>query len=334
MLAGSRTPAPTTPEELLGPTLSRRLDRLDVISRKLFAGKLPGERRSKRRGQSVEFDDYRQYAPGDDLRHLDWNVFARLDRFFIKLFREEEDLGLHIVIDASASMDAGDRPSVGGDDAIPTKVVYAHRLAMALGYVGLVGQNRVSVTVFGRPGEGLRRMAPARGRRSVERLSAFLLESLRPLPQDASATPPLDFALALRRVALARSGKGVLVLLSDFLVRDGLEQGLTDLGLAARKGALDAYALQTMSPGELDPARERERGLVGDLRLTDVESGNPAEITISAELLKTYRTRLDAHLDRVRTLCAARSIEHLLVPTDTPVDRLVLQTLRQRGVVG
>lgn len=334
MLAGSRTPPPETPEQLLGPDLSRRLDRLDVISRKVFAGKLPGERRSKRRGQSVEFDDYRQYAPGDDLRHLDWNVFARLDRFFVKLFREEEDLGLHIVIDASESMDAGEREAGGGTPAIPSKLIYAHQVAMTLGYVGLVGQNRVRVSVFGRPGEGLRRLPALRGRRGVERLGAFLIDSLRPVPTDADAEPPLSFADGLRRVALDRGGKGVLVILSDLLVRDGLERGLSDVGLAASRGSVDAYCLQLLSPGELRPASERDAGLVGDLRLTDSEDGSPAEVTLSNALLEAYDQRLKAFLERASRVCAGRSIEHLVVPTDTPVDRLVLETLRRRGVVG
>ena len=90
---------PESIDELLGPELSRALDRLDVLSRKVFAGKLPGERRSKRRGRSVEFDDYRAYVPGDDLRHIDWNVFARFDRFVIKLFKEDEDLAVRVLLD-------------------------------------------------------------------------------------------------------------------------------------------------------------------------------------------------------------------------------------------
>lgn len=334
MLAGSRTPPPETPEQLLGADLSRRLDRLDVISRKVFAGKLPGERRSKRRGQSVEFDDYRLYTPGDDLRHLDWNVFARLDRFFVKLFREEEDLALHIVIDASSSMDAGEHEASGDTPGVPSKLIYAHQVAMALGYVGLVGQNRVRVSAFGRPGEGLRRLPPLRGRRAVERLGAFLVDSVQPLPQDSEAEPPLTFAEGMRRVALDRSGKGVLVLLSDLLIRDGLERGLNDVGLVAASGGLDAYCLQLLSPGELRPETERVRGLIGDLRLSDNETGAGAEVTVSSALLKRYDERLRAHLDRVRHLCAARSIDHMVVPTDTPVDRLVLETLRRRGVVG
>ena len=125
-------------DELLGPDLAARLDRLDVISRKIFAGKLPGERRSKRRGRSVEFDDYREYVPGDDLRHIDWNVYARLDRFFIKLFREEEDLAVHILLDASPSMDAG------GGEREPSKLVFAQRLAMAVAYVSEMLRARLS----------------------------------------------------------------------------------------------------------------------------------------------------------------------------------------------
>ena len=231
-------------------------------------------------------------------------------------------------------MDAGQRPAAGGNPPVPTKLVYAHRVAMALGYIGLVGQNRVRVSVFGRPGQGLRRVAGMRGRRAVERLGSFLVESLRPVPIDASADPPMSFADAMRRVAIDRGGKGVLVLLSDFLVREGLDRGLTDVGLAARKGSLDAYAVQILSPGELRPETERDRGLVGDLRLTDSESGDPAEVTVSNALLQRYHERLDAHLRTVGGLCAARSIDHLVVPTDTPVERLVLQTLRRRGVVG
>ena len=149
MIAGSTQPRPRTRDELISPELSSRLDRLDVRSRKVFQGALPGERRSKRRGRSVEFDDYRTYVAGDDLRHIDWNVYARLDRLFIKLFREEEDLALHILIDCSASMDAGN----------PSKLIFAHRLAMALGYLGLASQNRVSVMSFATR-EGVRTLAP------------------------------------------------------------------------------------------------------------------------------------------------------------------------------
>src|SRR2546421_2476224 len=121
---------------LLDPAFMVRLDQLDVMSRKLLAGKLKGERRSKRRGQSVEFADYRNYVVGDDLRFIDWNVYARLDRLFLKLFMEEEDLSLYVIMDVSKSCDFGD----------PNKALYIKRVAAALGYIGLVNYNRVTIS--------------------------------------------------------------------------------------------------------------------------------------------------------------------------------------------
>src|SRR5690606_9722395 len=128
VLASTSTRLPRSVDELISSHLCARLDRIDVLSRKVFAGKLQGERRSKRRGQSVEFADYRPYVAGDDLRRIDWNALARLDKFFIRIFLEEVDLSLHLVLDASASMDAGE----------PNKLIAAQRIAMALGYIGLV----------------------------------------------------------------------------------------------------------------------------------------------------------------------------------------------------
>src|SRR3954465_11338395 len=124
---------------LLDPQFMARLDQLDLMSRKLLAGKLKGERRSKRRGQSVEFADYRNYVIGDDLRFIDWNIYGRLDRLFLKLFMEEEDLSLYILVDVSKSCDYGN----------PNKALYLKRVAAALGYIALVNYNRVNVVAMG-----------------------------------------------------------------------------------------------------------------------------------------------------------------------------------------
>src|SRR5262247_4208490 len=97
----------TTDSKLLPPDLMAQLERLELVSRKVFRGRMKGERRSKRKGQSVEFADFRSYVPGDDLRFIDWNTYARLDRLFLKLFLEEEDLHFYALIDSSASMDFG-----------------------------------------------------------------------------------------------------------------------------------------------------------------------------------------------------------------------------------
>ena len=329
MLIRTPAPPPRTIEELAGADLLASLDRLDVLSRKLFAGKLPGERRSKRRGQSVEFDDFRNYVPGDDLRHIDWNVYARLERLFIKLFREDEDLTVTILLDHSLSMDAGE----------PSKALTAHRLAMALAYIGLVNQNRVSLGVFGSPAApGLLRLAPIRGRRSIQRAGEFLLASiarsdqLERLARTRSIPTETDpFTDAMRSAAMNSSGSGVLIVLSDFFATPDPTRGLD---MIARRGGVDATCVQIVAPGELDPASEAPRGLVGDLRLVDAETGRNAEVTLSAASIKRYRDRFETYVQALESACSARSMLHLLVRSDADIGDLLLRVLRRRGVLG
>ncbi len=355
MLAVPPPRRPSTIEELIGPALMARLDRVDLASRRIFAGKLPGERRSKRRGQSVEFDDYRQYSPGDDIRRIDWKVYARLDRVFLKLFLEEQDLALHMAIDCSLSMDAG----------TPNKLIFCQRLAMALGYIGLVKQNRVTVTAFG--GERLERLEEIRGKSAATRLGAFLLNKVKP---GTAGTPGrgADFTSAMRAISLTRRTSGVMVVMSDFLLREGYEDGLKLLssggggnGGAAGGGAsaaagLDVFCAQVLSPGEVDPqlermgsfslfegaekagagGRKRARagdGLLGDLRLTDVETGHAAEVTVTAGLIKRYKENLEKHCAGLSAFCAARRMTHLMLRSDADLDGLLLQDLRKRGML-
>ncbi len=293
-------------DDLIDGRLMARLDQVDVLSRKIFQGKLHGERRSKRRGQSVEFADFRPYVPGDDLRFVDWNIYGRLDRLFLKMFLEEEDLSLHLVLDASASMDWGN----------PNKLEYARRLAMALGYVGLVNHNRVTLTGFG--GAGLQRLANLRGRRRTSEMGQWLLR----LGAEGSGS----FADAMKTVALSRQGRGVMVVISDFLFREGYDRGLRYL---AGRG-YDLFLLQLLSPEELDPGRH---GLSGDLRLEDVEDGGTAEITVSGGLLRQYKERLDAHLAGLRDFCIRSSMTHVVVDTSTDLDTLLMEYLRRRGLL-
>src|SRR5687768_11366191 len=147
---------------LLDPQFMARLDQLDVMSRKLLAGKMKGERRSKRRGQSVEFADYRNYTIGDDLRFIDWNIYGRLDKLFLKLFLEEEDLSLYVLVDVSKSCDYGN----------PNKAMYVKQVAAALGYIGLVNYNRVSIVAMA---DGIVAETGAmRGRRRVSQMIDFI----------------------------------------------------------------------------------------------------------------------------------------------------------------
>src|SRR3954453_8468898 len=154
---------PETPSQpLLDPQFLARLEQLELVSKKIFMGRMKGERRSKRKGQSVEFADYRNYVVGDDLRHLDWNLYARLDKLFLRLFMEEEDLHFYVLIDNSLSMDFGS----------PTKLQFAEQVAAALGFIGLVNMDRVVVEAFN---DRLTQSLPAvRGRKSLWRLIDFL----------------------------------------------------------------------------------------------------------------------------------------------------------------
>ncbi|MBX3388715.1 MAG: DUF58 domain-containing protein [Phycisphaeraceae bacterium] len=324
------TPAISPPrnlEELLPPGLAAKIDRLDIFSRRVFAGKLPGERRSKRRGRSVEFDDFRPYVAGDDLRHVDWNIYGRFERLIIKLFREEEDLALHLILDASASMGAGAEPPRAGEAEIPSKALYTHRLAMALAYVGLVKNNRVSVATFGgaAPRHGIR---PVRGRTSLRRISEFLIESLKA----GSATRAPDFNADIRAIAARLAGRGIVVLISDLLAPDGIAGGIASLG-AAEYGALDAYCLQVLSPSEIDPTQGATLGLTGDLRLTDIESARGLEVTVSPAAIARYREKFARFVADCRGACRSRGVAHFLVPTDTPIDRLVIDSLRRGGMM-
>ncbi len=314
-----RTPSQTRPaslEDLLDTKLLARLDALDISSTKIFRGKLKGERRSKKRGESVEFADHRAYVTGDDLRHIDWNIFGRLDMLFMKLFQEEEDLSLHMVLDCSASVDTGE----------PNKFLFMQKLAMALGYIGMVKYNRVACSAiggsFGDEGEAtlVQAVRDLRGKRRVHDLSRFIC-SLR--PDEGEGGDAGSFGEACRRIALSRRGKGIMVVMSDMLIKEGYEEGLRML---VGRG-YDVFVIQVLSPQELEP------GITGDLRLKDIEDGDRAEITISAPLLKKYKKTLAAYTNQLRDFCARREIMLVTVPSDTAVETMVLDHLRRRGVV-
>jgi uncharacterized protein (DUF58 family) len=310
---------PERVDDLIDGRLMARLDRLDVMSRKIFAGKVQGERRSRRRGISVEFADFRPYVHGDDLRFVDWNIYGRLDRLFLKVFLEEEDLSLQIVVDASASMRWGN----------PDKFVFAQRLAMSLGYIGLVNHNRVSLVAYGSAarGGGIQRLSNMRGRRRTSEMGRWIIGlDPAPNPRDPDLGPVVGFEDAMRSIALSRQGRGVMVILSDFLLKEGYEKGLRYLA----GGGYDVYAMQILSPEEIDPAAH---GVAGDLKLVDVEDRSESEVTITPTLLKTYRDRLNAYCTKLRDFCVRRGITHVLVESAIDMDALLLDYLRTRGLL-
>jgi uncharacterized protein (DUF58 family) len=291
---------------LLDPGFMARLDQLDVMSRKMLAGKMKGERRSKRRGQSVEFADYRNYVVGDDLRFIDWNVYARLERLFLKLFLEEEDLSLYVILDVSKSCDYGD----------PNKALYLKKVAAALGYIGLVNYNRVHISAMadGIVGE----TGALRGRRRVSQMIDFV--------QKLEPTGSSNLSEACRRFALSHRQKGICVVLSDFFDKGGYENGLRYVA----GGKYDLFAVQALSPQEIEP----EKTLQGDLKLRDIEDDDMAEVSITQPLIKQYKANLNAYCLALKDYVTKRGGTYLFTSTAVPFDTLVLNYLRERGLLG
>ncbi len=294
---------PLTESTLLPPDLMAQLERLELVTRKVFRGRMKGERRSKRKGQSVEFADFRSYVPGDDLRTLDWNLYARLDKLIIKLFMEEEDLHFYTLIDASRSMDFGE----------PTKLDYAKQLAAALGFVGLVRTDRVRIETLG---QDLQHRGPVlRGRRSVWRMVDYVSGI-----QPGETTSLAD---GVRNFCLRNSGRGIVVLITDLMDKSGYESALRYL-VAQRQ---DVYVVHVLSQEELDPEVQ------GDLQLVDCEDQDVAEITVSAPLLARYKMTLNSFVAGAQDFCAKRGINYLLANNQTPVKDLIANYLRCRGLV-
>jgi uncharacterized protein (DUF58 family) len=291
------------PTDLLPPDLLAKLERLELVTRKIFRGRMKGERRSKRKGQSVEFADFRNYVPGDDLRQLDWNLYARLEKLIIKLFLEEEDLHFYALIDASMSMDFGE----------PTKLQYAKQLAASLGFIGLVRGDRVRIETIGQP--AAQRAPVYRGRASVHRLVAQL-DAIAP-----GEEAPL--AAGVKNFCLRNPGKGIVLLISDLMDKAGYEAALRYFV----SHEMDAYVIQVLSQEELEP------DVKGDLKLVDCEDADEAEITVSAPLLARYQTTLAAFTRGAQEFCTRRGMHYMLANNKVPIGDVVGHHLRRRGLV-
>jgi uncharacterized protein (DUF58 family) len=270
---------------------------------------LKGERRSRARGQSVEFADYRNYSPGEDFRYLDWNLYGRLDRLFVKLYEEERELPVRIFLDGSESMTFGE----------PRKFDFARQVAAAIGYVALCGFDRVSVVAF--PDDPAQ--AAARGALRSVRGRKSALTFFQNLGQLA-AGGPANLNQALRRGALEAKRTGLAVVLSDFLDPAGYEPGLS--ALIGR--GFQVSAVQILAPEELSPAT------YGDLRLVDAETGAIQEVTFGKFRLKAYQQTVQNFCGRLRAFCQARGVNFFMANSATPLEQLLLKQLRQAEVWG
>lgn len=297
------------PQRLFDETTLRKLEQLTLIAHKVRAGVMKGERRSIKRGTSIEFADYRDYTRGDDLRQLDWNVYARLDKPFIKLLEEEEDLTVHVLLDSSESMNW---PQDGDLDI--HKFRYGQRLAAALAHIGLSTGDRVTVGLLS--GDRLAdRWGPSRSRGQILRLLSWM-EALQP-----GGTTNLNTALSDYGVRAGRPGLALII--TDMLSPAGYADGLNALQGRGYEVAL----LHLLSPDEIDPP------LTGDLRLIDSETGTPQDVTIDGAMRDLFSRRVRAWQEEIATLCQNREVHYVSIDTSTPWENVILFALRRAGVV-
>jgi uncharacterized protein (DUF58 family) len=306
---------------LLTPELLRRLEQFQLLATRRAKSSARGERRSRARGQSVEFADYRNYVAGDDFRHLDWNLYGRLDRLFLKLYEEERELPVRIFLDASESMSFGE----------PRKFDFARQIAAAIGYVALCGFDRVSVIPFpdlatnGDNPEPETRNAElaARGALRAVRGKKSALQFFRNLGV-VTARGAANLNESLRRGALEARQAGAAIVLSDFLDPAGYEAGLT--ALVGR--GFQVNAVQILAPDEMAPAT------FGDLRLVDSETGVMQEVTFGKYRLKHYQQTVQNFIQRLREFCTGRGINFFHAGSDMDLQDLLLKQLRAAEVWG
>ena len=294
---------PTTDDQdLLTPDFLRKIERLSLVAKRVFPGQTRGERRSSKRGASVEFADYRNYTTGDDFRRVDWNVYARLEKLFLKLFVEEEDLHVYILLDTSRSMDFGD----------PRKLLYGKQIAAALSYIALSNLDRVGLAALS--GLTAAVLSPKRGKQSAFAVFEWL-KSIRPSGRTQLAESLRDFSLHTAR-------PGVAIVISDYLDPD-YQKGLA--ALLSRK--FEVTVLHVLDQDEVEPP------LVGDLLLVDSETDERREITITQTLQRKYQARLQEFCGGIESFCARYGCNYVRVTSQSPFEDLILTYLRRRGTL-
>lgn len=289
-------------DELFDKDFLKKLEYLDLVARRLVFGRQQALRTSVKKGASIEFKDFREYSPGDDPRTIDWSVYARLGELYVKLFRQEEELDLWILLDTSASMDFGE----------PNKFDHARRLAAALAYIGLANMDSASVVPFAQElGRGREKL---RGRSRIFQLLDFLTQ----LPAQGET----DFELATKKFVTRVRKPGLVVIISDFY------------GLRKAQSAIDQlrfykhqlYVIQIASPWELDPP------IRGEFRLVDTETSEHEDLTVTDSMLRRYKQAFTDFSAQLRSYSMKYSIGYSLADTETAFDDFVVKVLQRGGL--
>jgi uncharacterized protein (DUF58 family) len=291
------------PASFLDPVLLRRLERLGLISRKRVANQIKGERRSMQRGSSMNFVDYRPYVPGDDVSQIDWNVYGRLDNLVVKLFEDEQNVTIHMLIDNSKSMDWGE----------PNKLRLALQLAGGLGYVGLSNFDRVQCATFSDTVGAS--FGPARNQRDAHNLFAYL--------SDVKAAGETNFEASLRTYAMQNRRPGLAIVFTDLLSHSSFELGVRHL-LERR---YEVVLIHVLAPAEVNPA------IGSDMKLVDRETGRFVDVTLNQRALNLYRDRYQGWTGAIESFCGRHRILYERIESSEPLDKLLFQTFRRRGLV-
>jgi len=287
--------------ELFDDEFQRKLDYLAMVSKRVFSGAMRAERRTKKTGSGIEFADHRDYAPGDDIRALDWHAFQRFDRLLIRLYEEEEDLSIYFILDTSSSMGFGE-----GE-----KLRQAKRLCAALAYVGLANLDRIAIVAATDEISG--RMPTTRGKARIFRIFRFL--------SGVKAEGATDLGEAMKTFVAQHKRKGLAVLLSDLYDPEGFERGINVL----RFNRFEPYVIHLVD------GRDGKPELKGDVRVYDCETGDEREVTVTAKVLEKYQKVYGDYLEEVQRFCTSRQVSYFRADVDTPFDELILRVFRRGG---
>jgi uncharacterized protein (DUF58 family) len=297
----SRRPPPPDDDELFDDDFQRKLEYLAIVSRRVFAGRIRAERRTKKSGSGVEFADHRDYVAGDDFRYLDWNVYRRLGRLLVRLYEEEEDLSIYLVIDTSSSMGFSSK----------RKFRYAQRLCAALAYVGLANLDRITIVATTDRIED--RMPTARGKARIFKVLQFL-KGLEP-----SGTT--DLGDAMKTFVAQHKRRGLVIVLSDLYDPHGFERGINVL----RYNKFEPFVLHVVDEADGRPK------VSGDVRIYDCETGDEREVTVTPKVLAQFRAAYESYLGDIKKFCTERQVPYVPADVKVPFDELVLRVLRRGG---
>jgi uncharacterized protein (DUF58 family) len=288
---------------LLDESFLRKLDVLSLAPRRPVHGQLRGVHRSRRTGSGMVFTDFRPYSAGDDIRHIDWSIYLRLDRLILKLFEEEADLPIYVFVDASASMGFG----------TPPKLDYACKTAAALAYVALLNHDRVNLVAFA---DGIVQTLPTRrGKNHAPQVFRFL--------ERLNASGQTSLYAALRGYFGSARARGMAIVISDFLDPEGIEPAFAVL----------RRCRQTVVAVHVVDAEEREPRLPEEVVLVDAEDGTANELEITPSLLEAYRQTFASHVREVEAYCRKYGWSYVPAPTQVKLEELMLKQLREQGLL-